>query len=107
MGRTLSMTLALLCLMAGAANAEVLISAEEAARPLPPKDIKIATRAVGRPPAVESDYKPDQAKPQKSPFNLSLKFIAHGGAKIDVKDTGGRDAATSPIKLIITPGGGS
>jgi hypothetical protein len=140
--------------MAGAANAEVLISAEEASRPAP-KDTRMATRSVGRPPSVtmESEYKPEQAKPQKSPVNLSLKFVAHGGAKIDVstvrvvylrepevdltprlkkfisasginmpgaevppgehliridlKDTGGRDAPPALIKLIITPGGGS
>jgi hypothetical protein len=81
-GRMLSMV-ALLCLVAGAVHAEVLITPEEAARPPVPANPKITIRAVSRPPTVDIDYKPAQTKPLTSPLTLSVKFTAHGGAKVD------------------------
>jgi len=66
-------------LPAGAANL-ILITPEEAKLPPPRVAIALSARGVTRGPQIEVVQ---DADPTKSPTHLLLKFVAHGGAKID------------------------
>jgi len=59
---------------------EILIKPEEAALPPPTASITLTTRALTRKPEVVLTS-PEASV--SSPFNLQLKFAAHGGSKIN------------------------
>lgn len=66
-------------LPARAANL-VLITLEEAKLPPPKMTIALSARGVTRGPQIEVVQ---DADPTKSPTHFQLKFVAHGGARID------------------------
>jgi len=65
----------------GVANAEVLISAAEAAYPPAPPTTTLAMRSVSRAPVIVLASPPTGAI-QKSPINLKIKFVPFGGTTI-------------------------
>ncbi len=67
------------------AHGEILISAEEAARPVHPsvKGPTIIVKSAVRKPTVEIDSRTLQGTPLKSPLNFIVKFTPHGGTKVD------------------------
>lgn len=73
----------ILCLVVfSAARAEVLITAQEAARPVAPlPPAPIVVRGVARPPEVKFETT-KASEAFRSPFQFNLKFVAHGGATI-------------------------
>ena len=69
-------------LVGSLAHAEVLIEPEEAARPNAVSPTPLVLRSISRPPeAILTSVKAGEAV--KSPFLFSVKFVAHGGAKIN------------------------
>jgi hypothetical protein len=86
-GNTLRLALpvAAFCLLfgMGSARADVLITAEEAARPNAVGPAPLLLRSISRPPEaiLSSSAKPGDAL--KSPLLFAVKFVAHGGAKIN------------------------
>src|SRR5579871_3875087 len=58
----------------------VLITPEEAKLPPPKLAVAMSARGVTRDPQIELIQDID---PTKSPTHFQLKFVAHGGAKID------------------------
>ena len=92
---------------ASAANL-ILITPEEAKLPPPKMAIALSARGVTRGPQIEVVQ---DADPTKSPTHFQLKFVAHGGARIDpatVQVTYLRTPdvdLTSRIKPFVTDGG--
>jgi hypothetical protein len=92
---------------ASAANL-ILITPEEARLPPPKMAIALSARGVTRGPQIEVVQ---DADPTKSPTHFQLKFVAHGGARIDpatVQVTYLRTPdvdLTSRIKPFVTDGG--
>jgi hypothetical protein len=73
---------AICLLVARLAQAEVLIKPEEAARPNAVSPAPLVLRTISRPPeAILTSVKAGEAV--KSPFLFSVRFVAHGGAKIN------------------------
>jgi hypothetical protein len=75
----LSLLLTALQLPANAANL-ILITSDEAKLPPPKMAIALSARGVTRGPQIEVVQ---DADPAKSPTHFQLKFVAHGGARID------------------------
>jgi len=94
-------------LPASAANV-ILITPEEARLPPPKIPVAMSARGVTRGPQIEVIQ---DADPTKSPTHFLLKFVAHGGARIDpasVQMTYLRTPdvdLTSRIKPFVTDGG--
>jgi len=65
-----------------AAASVVLITPDEAKLPPPKMAVAISSRGVTRGPQIEVVQLAD---PTKSPAHFQLKFLAHGGARIDAK----------------------
>jgi len=86
----------------------ILITPEEARLPAPKIAVAMSARGVTRGPQIEVVQ---EADPTKSPTHFQLKFVAHGGAKIDpatVQMTYLRTPdvdLTSRIKPYVTDGG--
>ena len=79
-----TITAVLLCVAAGTASAEVLITAQEAA--LPSANIPQAAgpvRGISRPPQAVLDPRSATEKSLKSPLAFRVKFMAYGGTTID------------------------
>ena len=86
MRRQLGIGLAIISMLAGlaqlpalAANV-ILITPDEAKLPPPKIAVAMSARGVTRGPQIEVVQ---DADPTKSPTHFQLKFVAHGGAKID------------------------
>lgn len=75
----ISLLFALAPVSAIAANV-ILITPEEARLPPPKIAVAMSARGVTRGPQIEVIQ---DADPTKSPTHFQLKFVAHGGAKID------------------------
>jgi len=76
---TISMLAIFTHLPAFAANV-ILITPDEAKLPPPKIAVAISARGVTRAPQIEVVQ---DADPTKSPTHFQLKFLAHGGARID------------------------
>ena len=68
--------------LSGSAEAEVLITEQEAMRPAAVPKAEEASRGIFRAPRIEV-LSPDPAAAVTSPLNLKLKFQSFGGTKID------------------------
>lgn len=75
-------SLLILAASAAVADAETLITAQEAALPAA-ADTSLATRGVTRGPKIELASPAMQAAAVKSPVDLKLKFQSFGGASVD------------------------
>ena len=114
MGRMLAVGLAAVLLLVAtgqlpvSAGNVILITPEEAKLPPPKIAVAMSARGVTRGPQIEVVQ---EADPTKSPTHFQLKFVAHGGAKIDpatVQMTYLRTPdvdLTSRIKPYVTDGG--
>jgi hypothetical protein len=79
--RMIVMTCSALLLLGAHANAEVLITANEAAQP-PSSDSRMNLRGVTRGPTIDQ-ISPSPSAPVHSPLELKIEFIAHNSANID------------------------
>jgi len=86
MRRQLGIGLAIISMLVGLAQLPaladnvILITRDEAKLPPPKIAVAMSARGVTRGPQIEVVQ---DADPTKSPTHFQLKFIAHGGAKID------------------------
>jgi hypothetical protein len=79
--RVIVTTCSTLLLVGAHANAEVLITANEAAQP-PSSDVAMSVRGITRGPSVDQ-VSPSPTIAVHSPMELKIKFTAHNGTTID------------------------